>query len=160
MSTPSRRLKLMRVYGDKTKRKPTRRDRQFLNPKKKLTKKERQFLNPSTYRVKLAQSRKKRKRKTRKTKRRKRRKTKRRKRRKRRKTRKRRYKVVGGLSDLGQSKLDAMIASGMLRGSKGADKYRMDNIKFLQGLTSEEQEGEEGLDFYNLPIKKNKAIRN
>ena len=148
MSTPSRRLKLMRVYGDKTKRKPTRRDRQFLNPKKKLTKKERQFLNPSTYRVKLALSRKKRKRKA------KRRKTKRRKRRKRRKTRKRRYKVVGGLSDLGQNKLDAMIASGMLRGSKGADKYRMDNIKFLQGLTSEEQEGEEGLDFYNLPIKK------
>ena len=159
MSTPSRRLQLMRVYGDKTKRKPTRRDRQFLNPKKKLTKKERQFLNPTTYRVKLAQSRKKRKRKTkrrkrRKTKRRKRRKTKRRKRRKRRKTRKRRYKVVGGLSDSGQSKLDAMIASGMLRGSKGADKYRMDNIKFLQGLTSEEQEGEEGLDFDNLPIKK------
>jgi hypothetical protein len=62
--------------------------------------------------------------------------------------------VVGGLSDLGQNKLDAMIASGMLRGSKGADKYRMDNIKFLQGLTSEEQEGEEGLDFDNLPIKK------
>ena len=153
MSTPSRRRQLMRVYGDKTKRKPTRRDRQFLNPKKKLTKKERQFLNPTTYRVKLAQSRKKRKRKTkrRKTKR---RKTKRRKRRKRRKTRKRRYKVVGGLSDLGQNKLDAMIASGMLRGSKGADKYRMDNIKFLQGLTSEEQEGEEGLDFDNLPIKK------
>jgi len=152
MSTPSRRLQLMRVYGDKTKRKPTRRDRQFLNPKKKLTKKERQFLNPSTYRVKLAKSRKKRK--TKRRKRRKRRKTKRRKRRKRRKTRKRRYKVVGGLSDLGQNKLDAMIASGMLRGSKGADKYRMDNIKFLQGLTSEEQEGEEGLDFDSLPIKK------
>ena len=148
MSTPSRRLQLMRVYGDKTKRKPTRRERQFLNPKKKLTKKERQFLNPSSYRVKLAKSRKKRKRKT---KRHKRRNTKRR---KRRKTRKRRYKVVGGLSDLGQNKLDAIIASGMLRGSKGADKYRMDNIKFLQGLTSEEQEGEEGLDFDNLPIKK------
>jgi len=168
MSTPSRRRQLMRVYGDKTKRKPTRRDRQFLNPKKKLTKKERQFLNPSTYRVKLAKSRKKRKRqktkrrkrrktkrrKRQKTKRRKRRKTKRRKRRKTKRTRKRRYKVVGGLSDEGQSKLDAMIASGMKKGYKDADEDRMKNIKFLQGLTSAEQKGEEGLDFDNLPINK------
>ena len=172
MSTPSRRRQLMRVYGDKTKRKPTRRDRKFLNPKKKLTKKERQFLNPSTYRVKLAKSRKKRKRKTnrrktkrRKTKRRKtnRRKTNRRKRRKRRKkrrTRKRRYKVVGGLSDLGRSKLAAMIASGMKKGYKDSDEDRMKNVKFLQGLTSEKQEGEEGLDFDNLPMKNKQKKRN
>jgi hypothetical protein len=63
MSTPSRRLKLIRVYGNKTKRTPTRKERLFLNPKKKLTKKERQFLNPTTYRVKLARKKKKRTRK-------------------------------------------------------------------------------------------------
>ena len=161
MSTPSRRLQLMRVYGDKTKRKPTRKERLFLNPKKKLTKKERQFLNPTTYRVKLEKSRKKRKRKTkrrkrRKTKRRKRRKTKRRKRRKRLKTKKRRYKVVGGLSDLGQIKLDAMIASGMKKGYKGAAEDRRNSRYLLQGLTSEKQEEEEGgLVFDNIPIKNN-----
>ena len=54
MSTPSRRRQLMRVYGDKTERKPTRRDRQFLNPKRKPTRRDRQFLDPRTYRVKLA----------------------------------------------------------------------------------------------------------
>ena len=163
MSTPSRRRQLMRVYGDKTETKPTRRDRQFLNPKKQLTKKQRQFLNPSTYRVKLAskkslfkKKRTKKRKKTRKnkTRTRKTRKRKTRKRKTKRKTRKRRHKV-GGLTKEGKLKLNAMIASGMLKGSKGADKYIMENINFLQGLTPEEQEGEEGLDFDNLPIKNN-----
>ena len=63
--------------------------------------------------------------------------------------------MVGGLSDLGQSKLDAMIASAMKKGYKDVDEDRMENIKFLQGLTSEEKKGEEGLDFDNLPIKNN-----
>ena len=162
MSTPSRRRQLMRVYGDKTERKPTRRDRQFLNPKRKPTRRDTQFLNPRTYRVKLAskkslfkKKRTKKRKKTRKNKTRKRktRKRKTRKRKTKRKTRKRRHKV-GGLTKEGKLRSEAMIASGMLKGSEDADEYRSAGIKFLQELTSEKQEEEKGLNFNNLPKKK------
>ena len=177
MSTPSRRRQLMTVYGDKTERKPTRRDTQFLNPIIKPTRRDTQFLNPRTYRVKLAskkslfkkkrtkkrkktrknkkRTRKTRKRKTRKRKTRKRktRKRKTRKRKTKRKTRKRRHKV-GGLTKEGKLRSEAMIASGMLKGSEDADEYRSAGIKFLQELTSEKQEEEKGLNFNNLPKKK------
>ena len=167
MSTPSRRRQLMTVYGDKTERKPTRRDTQFLNPIIKPTRRDTQFLNPRTYRVKLASKKslfkkkrtkkrkktRKNKKRTRKTRKRKTRKRKTRKRNTKRKTRKRRHKV-GGLTKEGKLRSEAMIASGMLKGSEDADEYRSAGIKFLQELTSEKQEEEKGLNFNNLPKKK------
>jgi len=65
-----------------------------------------------------------------------------------RKTRRRR----GGLSKSGKKKTDAMIASGMRRGRNASRKFSQDSTALLQGMTSNIEEEEEGLNLKDLKL--------